>query len=670
MTGHGWLGLVLAMIVEAAQWTRLRWDFNEAAWIRAWHLCVISSVLAIVFIWIDGNSFMTVPLLLGWLPLLLLPMQFVQAFGLRPLMSVRTFSFFTKKQRELNHRHGLDHATIHFNFGYAYLLTVLVAATPLGEREDSRLFLPGLVMLTLWTLLGAGRCRRTHTVLLLLVAGGIAALGQITLAKAYNWLNFGVLEGNQDFLSPNHYRTAIGRFGEIKQSARIVWRVRPAPHNPPPTHLRSTCYNRYRASLWSNVIPADLPVAENDFKPILPLKAPDATDFYPLRPDAGQQAIRAALPRFTLRGATSANSPLPLPGNAASLRDFDADALECNSLGTVRIFPRQPVINGTVIWNDDATPETPPRPELDLDVDDSERAALRHVLTELRLADQPTLAARLEVVRRFFAGFQYTRYNTIQPPGIGKTNQPSAISIFLTTSRRGHCEYFATAACLLLREAGIPTRYAVGYAVLEHDAKRDEWVVRGHHGHAWTRVWDRDANLWIDFDPTPAAWLGVETRAGQPLQWLIDGVQRIREDFTLWRNHPRHRVILSTLLLAAGGAGLVFLSRRLWRSKRSPAPAVSARRLATAAGCGTPLHQLEHPASKLLPPRLPGQPFCAWLSGLRPHLPDPGALDEAIRLHQRLRFDPAPPAASATGRLADLTKLIKAALSRGRRDAP
>ncbi|MEI6655791.1 MAG: transglutaminase-like domain-containing protein, partial [Verrucomicrobiota bacterium] len=661
MTGHLLLGWGLAVIVEAAPWTRLRWNFNDAACIRAWHLCLIAGLLTIAFLWIDGNSYMTVPLLLGWLPPLLLPLQFVQSFSLRASIPASTFSFFTKAQRELNHRHGLDHAAGHFNFGYVYLITVMVAATPLGARPESLLFLPGLVILMLWALLGTGRCRRSQVSLLLVVAGGIGVLGQIGLAKAYHWLNQGFLAGSADFFSPNHYRTAIGRFGEIKQSARIVWRVRPASHSPTPSHLRCTCYNRYRAGLWNNITPPDSTTTDADFKPLIPLKVDGASLFHPLRPDTGLRAIRAGLPRFALRGAAAANSPLPLPGNAASLSGFDADALECNSLGTVRIYPRQPVVSGTVIWNDAANPETPPWPETDLVVDASERAALHQVLTELRFADQTTLAAKLEVLREFFSGFQYTRYNTIKPPPIGSLNQPSAISVFLTNSRRGHCEYFATAACLLLREAGIPTRYAIGYAVMELDAKRDEWVIRGLHGHAWTRVWDERAKLWIDFDPTPAGWLGAETRSGTWTRNLLDSFQRLREDFALWRGRSRNRALVSTILLGLGGSGLVFMLQRLWHSKHTLG-AASARRMAAAAGLITPLHHLEHPASKLLPPRLPGQPFGQWLSGLRPFVSAPQTLDEAIRLHQRLRFDPAPPTPPDTARLAALTKSLKAAL--------
>lgn len=662
MTGQGMVGLVLALIVEAAHWTRLRWDFNDAACVRAWHLSVLVMLLAAVFIWIDGNPFLTMPRLLGWLPALLLPLQFVQAFGLRDAIPARTFTFFTKQQRERNQRHGLNPSPIHFNFGHVYLVVVMVAATPLGARPESWLFLPGLVVLTIWELIGAARCRPGQVILLLGMAGGIGVLGQMGLAMAYHWLNFGSLRGSEEYLNPSHYRTAIGRLGEIKQSTKILWRLRPAPDTAAPTHLRSIGYNRYRGGLWSNVTPPESRPEESDFKPIIPLQASDSSRFHPLRAEAGQAANRPELRRFTLRGAAAANAPLPVPGSTASLGDFDVNAFECNSLGTVRVFPKEAVIDGSVAWNDTACPETPPWPELDLDVAPNERAALRQVLAELRLSEQATLAAKLAVLRRFFQGFQYTRYNTIAPPPIGTFRGPSAIGVFLTKVRRGHCEYFATAACLLLREAGIPSRYAIGYAVMELDAKRNEWVVRGLHGHAWTRVWDERSKMWLDFDPTPQDWLASETRHGMSLQWLLDGFQRLREDFALWRSRASHRLLLGGVMLGIGGAGLALILRRLWRSKRS-LERTPTRRQPGGAAIRTPLHELEKPAARHLPARLPGQPYGQWLAGLGPDLTDTALLDEAIGLHQRLRFDPAPAPAPATVRLIELTRRLEDALT-------
>lgn len=74
------------------------------------------------------------------------------------------------------------------------------------------------------------------------------------------------------------------------------------------------------------------------------------------------------------------------------------------------------------------------------------------------------------------------------------------------SERRGHCQYFATAAVLLLRRAGHTARCVVGFASDEVD---DRGVVfRGLHAHAWIEVVNAQGR-WQRFDPTPAIYLGV-----------------------------------------------------------------------------------------------------------------------------------------------------------------
>jgi hypothetical protein len=215
----------------------------------------------------------------------------------------------------------------------------------------------------------------------------------------------------------------------------------------------------------------------------------------------------------------------------------------------------------------------------------------------------------------------------------------------------------SAAAALMLRQSGIPTRYAKGFAVMEHDARRGEWVIRGTHGHAWCRVWDEETSTWLDFDPTPANWLAATTQKPSWTQAFNDGLKRIREDFFIWRSEPGNRLGVSLAMLAVGLALIAFIAKRLWRSKRRIEQKI------LAAGyegpvVHTPLHDLEPLARKRLGPRSPGQPFGTWLARLRTFLPESPELDEAISLHQRIRFDPVPPPPAVQERLADLTQKI------------
>ncbi|MCH1922190.1 transglutaminase-like domain-containing protein, partial [Shewanella sp. A3A] len=84
------------------------------------------------------------------------------------------------------------------------------------------------------------------------------------------------------------------------------------------------------------------------------------------------------------------------------------------------------------------------------------------------------------------------------------------IGKFLTDTRAGHCEFFATSAALMLRDVGVPTRYVTGFVAAEIDPKTKQALLRGTHAHAWCRAWDAELERWVDVDVTPPDWLGQE----------------------------------------------------------------------------------------------------------------------------------------------------------------
>lgn len=65
----------------------------------------------------------------------------------------------------------------------------------------------------------------------------------------------------------------------------------------------------------------------------------------------------------------------------------------------------------------------------------------------------------------------------------------------------GHCELFATACALILREGGIPSRVVVGWLGGEKHPWQNYIIIRGKNSHAWVEIWIQDK--WILIDPTP-----------------------------------------------------------------------------------------------------------------------------------------------------------------------
>lgn len=672
MSGHAMMGLMTALLLEGANWIRFRWDFDHTAFARAWRISMLLIIIAGTLIWLDGDRYTALPKLMVWMPMLLLPLQFVQSYGLRDHMALNSLSFFSELHRERNRRLGLGDSVIHFNFGNPYFVVAVVAAS-LGRNAESWIFLPGLVILGGWLVFSRVKARPFALTVVMLLAGVIGFGGQIGISKLRHWAKNRSSGGGYPGTDLTVSKTSIGSLGQIKQSTEMLWRLKITEGGRVPRLLRLATYNRYKGISWRMELPESVTAdiekekekdkEKDEFLNLATRELATGDPYYLMRVETTTEDLLKPLPAFVLRGAIRSEDPLPLPGDTATLQRFELDGIESNPLGTVRVFPKRSIIDGTIRWRDDAVPDGPPWPEHDLEINTLEREAVELVVSEMGLRELPTTEAKMARISAWFISeFTYTRYLTIGRAPFGK---PTAISIFLTQSKRGHCEYFATAAALLLRAADVPARYCVGYAVMEKDMKRDEFVIRGTHGHAWTRVWNESKGVWIDFDPTPPNWLAAETAGSSESRWFADAYQRFKEDFFLWRNRPANRLGATLVMWALGLGVFTFVAHRLWKSKLVVAKDATGNPIPPERI--TPLHRLESRARRLLGPRPAGVTFAAWLRGLAGHyVPEP-ELDEALEIHQRIRFDPVPPLASGENRLQILAEEIGARIKRAKR---
>jgi hypothetical protein len=661
MTEHVLIASGMAILVEAARWIRLRWNFDDVAYIRAWQLAQISAACLAVYVWLEGDRLSALQRLMSWLPALFLPVQLAQIYGLRDSMPLSTFSFFARQRQLRNQRLGLRDTSMRLNFGNVYFVSCLVAST-LGTHAESVWFLPSLLFLVGWAILSGLRTRWAPLVLALAFAGGFAVVGQTSLKIANDKLHRYYRGGNEGSRNPNVTNTAIGSLGEIKQSKDIQWRLRIKEDGMPPTHLKTIIFNKYRYAEWINQRAEG---RDKDFDWLAIDEITEGSNQFIISPSETNPPVEEKLPSFHLRGRVEEESQLPLPGTAAIIHDFKLETIDHNSMGTVRINPTNAVISGTVYWNHPSTIEIPPEKQ-DLLLPKLEESTILRVAAEIGLHGEPTLKGKLDLISGWFAReFKYTRYLTTPVPGefafrrkgLDNMSSRNAISVFLTDHREGHCEYFATAASLLLRAAGTPSRYAVGFSVRELDTRRNEYLIRGTHAHAWCRVWDAQQEQWIDFDPTPGNWLAMEGIRPNWKQPFKDWLQRTREDFGLWRTDAENRTGLAIGMLVFCILVLIFVGRRLWKSKHMVRTTVSGRPVF--AITRTPLHDLEPQARKILGVRPAGMPYSRWLSGLSDIIGDSDQLNEAIQIHQRLRYDPERSGSTPIERLETLVEEIK-----------
>jgi len=639
MTEKPFLALFVAALVESSNWIRFRWNFDHNAVSKSWRITMGISLVAGILVWLDGDRYTALPSLLTWLPLLLLPIQFVQSFGMRNHLNLNAFSFFSKLHRQRNESLGLNPSIICFNFGNFYFIAAMVAAS-LGSFAQQPSFFIGLILLTGWLIFSRNRSRIFALLAVLAISALIGIFGQLGMSKLYHWAtNYSPDGGGLSNTSPTANKTNIGSLGELKQSSAMIWRLSPAAGQAPPKLLRTASYNRYKGITWKTEIPIVAGYDDTNYRELATMAIEEDRPFFLLRENMEQNDLTKPLPSFEIRGAAIAEQTIPLAGNSSSLVDFALDGIEINPLGTVILFPQNPIINGSIRWNDSQQPEVEPFPEEDLTIDRYEFDGIHAVADSLGLKQLKTTSEKVRKIKEFFLSeFTYTRYLSI-PRARAYRERPSEIEDFLTTSKRGHCEYFATAATLLLRAADIPARYTVGFSVVEKHPTKNEWIMRGTHSHAWTRFWDEQTEKWVDLDATPPDWLLAETdQRADRLLWLNDYYQRIKEDFFLWRNRPKNQLTSTIVIWTLGLVTLSFILRRLWKSKlalkKSSQPHSQNKEAIT-----TPLHQIERIARKKLSTRNPGETFVSWLMKLKEHGVNEYELRQATDLHQHLRFD-------------------------------
>ena len=107
----------------------------------------------------------------------------------------------------------------------------------------------------------------------------------------------------------------------------------------------------------------------------------------------------------------------------------------------------------------------------------------------------------------------YLRNNFLYQLGVAVPEDREAISYFLFDERAGHCEYFASAAALLLRYVGVPTRYVAGFVVDEKNPYGGYYVARNRDAHAWVEAWDDGRGKWVTVEATSAQLAGGESLA-------------------------------------------------------------------------------------------------------------------------------------------------------------
>jgi transglutaminase-like putative cysteine protease len=286
----------------------------------------------------------------------------------------------------------------------------------------------------------------------------------------------------------------LGSAEELTLSQRVLMHVATIQ----PQKLRAAVFVRFDGRGWRGA--GALP------REIAPLSAPPSgapvewLDLVPglsfLVPGGGPSAPRDGTATRIVQIAPVAGA-LPAPAHPWLVRR--SGTLSLDSFGVLGPPGTGPetyaIVSGGVPAASDETPPGEGAEELGVLADTDPRLA---ALAERLAAGSGSPAARLA---RTIAFIQSECHYSLRP-GRFRTKQP--VAEFLFEKKRGYCEYFATAAALLLRLEGVPARYVRGFTVREANRLDDEYVVREADAHAWIEAW-LPGRGWVEADPTPAA---------------------------------------------------------------------------------------------------------------------------------------------------------------------
>jgi hypothetical protein len=655
---------VMGIILECAPFVKVRWDLSDTDFRRILTFCTLFALAATLYVFTDTqeagggfhgsagavgraigiSSLKTSSTFFRWLPMFLFLFVAAQLFSTREKIPLTAISIISRWRARQDETRGAD-AGYSLNVSYPYFMLCLFSSSIHSNANDGdSSFFWGQCVLIFWAL-WRFRSRRFGVLVWALVLA-LASIGGNGGQHGIGFLQRKIENYDAQWLSrflqtrvdPTESITSMGQIGELKLSPRIVIRLHTKSNEPPPTYLREASYRGYRSGKQSWY--PGTPRGEFDNNPIAPQH--DQTTWL-LSGKTNTASVNIAC-YLNGRSIKTGNQQglLPLPDGSGRLENLPAYVLQKNSEGAVLaegpgllIFDADYGVGETI----DSPPDKFSRTNLDYLVPTNEVPALGSAISEMKFFGTND-TAKLQAVQNFFsAKFSYSLWQG--PDKLATTNE-SSLTRFLLHSRTGHCEYFATATVLLLRELGIPARYAVGYYV--HEASGRGYVVRERDAHAWCLVWNGRTQAWENFDTTPASWADIEANRASAFQWFSDfrswvgfeieklrwGQSNLRE-YILWALIPVLAVLLYQIIFKRG-------RRRQLKSKSGKSAAEILW-----PGLDSEFYQLESKLAELGAARVHGEPLSIWLSRAvaNPELHDVKTLvAELLRLHYRHRFDP------------------------------
>lgn len=472
--GNPLIGCLLFLIIEGRHVVKARYDFDTEDFVKISDLSslLLLGSVALVLLNYEATSFLR--LTTGWLPLTLSPLIIAQLYSGGDTVTIGT-RFGKKKQ---------THAHKPIDFRIYYILVCLFAAASGNNRTPWFFVVTGAIITVL---LFYNRGRNSSPLKFFALLSVCLLLGYVSslaLAAGHRYAIRKSFRFFYDYYNSQHadpYKTHInfGDTGQLKFSGQIVMRV-DSPELPP-SLFREAVYSTYHRGDWFG--------NQGQYSYVSPVKTQQWNLTRPPHQKGETLTVEFDLPRE--------QGLLPYPYGGYYLSSSTIFRIEQHNNGSVKVVDGATLLIYDISYQPEISIDDPPNAS-HLAIPENELYVVREVNAQLKTAGQSD-AAKVAALKNYFSsGFYYSLEM------LGRGNFTTSLGNFLLQKRSGFCEYYATAAALLLRSMNIPSRYAVGYAVFEKSNLENNYIVRDRHAHAWAEAYIN--GRWVVVDTTPSDW--------------------------------------------------------------------------------------------------------------------------------------------------------------------
>ncbi len=541
-----WAAIPMAILAECATLIKTRIDISRKELNILFDMCAIFFAGLLVYGLVSSSGSRAIFLLVLWLPAVLFPMILVQRYSSAwkkiPLTAI---SLKARKAEQTDRS---------IDISFLYLAAVIVAAS---SSNITPLFfylsICGLFLIAALKLRG-----KFYSIWPLIICFPLAGVSGFIIdagiirSQLYMEENIGqwFLDWFDSKNDPFRRDTRIGSIGSLKGSGRIIYRIKTKKDEKPPKLIRDGSFDTLIGNTWN---------------------ASDIT-FYPLKRDNLmdwkinhyiEPTVKLVKDGHAIiSGYFDDNAIIATPIGTTRINNLPAEKVEQTKLGTIKASNIPGMISYEATYSTynsiNGEANFPPK-ERDLHISDFYRQKLSPFSNKLQL-QQKNPAELIFALKNFF----HDNYSYSLDLNIEDNDLP-AIMDFLLNTKSGHCEYFASATVLLLRNAGIPARYATGFSIQEYSDIEDAWVAREYHAHAWALAYID--GRWTNVDNTPPIWLDEDKTEDDIFLSIYNLLSWARFTYSKWRMETKEVLPDSYIYILAFILGM-FLSWRLRKRRQ------------------------------------------------------------------------------------------------------